>query len=154
MKFCTVSPPLALLALACFIFSACSSDAGGPPLVPVEGIVTLDGKPLSGALVTLIPQGETRGQAGNGRTDAAGKFELATSDGKRKGAAVGKYQVLISKFVNPDGTDYVGSADVGPMDANYRELLPAYSDAAQSRLTADVPEAGAKLEFKLQSKLR
>ena len=146
---------LFLIAIGGALLVGCESPTDGPPLVPVEGVVTLDGQPLAGAVVTLIPKGETRGQASHGRTDATGKFTVTSSDGKRVGATVGSYQVVISKYVNPDGSDFVGSADVSPMDAGYRELLlPAYSDVQSSRLVAEVPAAGAKLEFKLLSKLR
>jgi hypothetical protein len=142
-----------MLSAAC----GCSSQAGGPPLVPAEGTVMLDGKPLSGAEVLFEPRGETRGQAVFGRTDAAGKFTLAAPDGKRKGAAVGGYRVVINKLVKPDGSDFVPDPNLGPMDTGgFRELLPAaYSDLGQSQLTAEVPEGGTKtLEFKLNSKAK
>src|SRR5438128_1634331 len=81
------------------LLPGCSSAPPGPPLVPAEGIVKLDGKPLAGANVMLIPSGETRGdKAFYGKTDAAGKFAAASADGKHKGAAVGSYKVVIGKL--------------------------------------------------------
>jgi hypothetical protein len=136
--------------------SGCSKSSSGPPLVPAEGAVLLDDKPLGNANVMLVPKGETRGgSASYGMTDAAGKFAVGPPDGKRKGTAVGSYQVVISKYVKPDGSDFIPDPNVGPDETGgYRELLPAtYSDAAQSTLTAEVPAGGAKgLEFKLKSK--
>jgi hypothetical protein len=135
--------------------ASCSAQHSGPALVPVEGVVTLDGKPLGGAQVMLEPRGETRGQAAFGKTDAAGKFVVTTPDGKRKGAAVGNYHVVINKLVKPDGSDFVPDPNSGPDDTGgYRELLPrAYSDQAESQLTADVPDGGTKeLQFNLKSK--
>src|SRR4051794_23977925 len=84
---------------ALFLFlCGCNSAPPGPPLVPAEGIVTLDGKPLAGANVMLQPQGETRGdKAFYAKTDASGKFVATSADGKHKGAAVGNYKVVINK---------------------------------------------------------
>jgi hypothetical protein len=140
------------------IAAGCSAAVEGPPFVPVEGTVLLDSKPLSGAEVTFEPQGDTPGHlALFGRTDAAGKFSLHTPDGKRTGAAVGEYKVVVNKLVRPDGSDFIPDPNSGPMDTGgFREVLPvSYSDTAQSQLTATVPDGGTKtLEFKLKSKGR
>jgi hypothetical protein len=120
-------------------------------------VITLDGKPLPAADIMFVPQGETKGQGAVGRTDAAGKFELQSQDRKHKGAPVGDYQVVISKLVKPDGSDYVPDPNAGPMDTGgFKELLPArYSDQNQANLQATVPDGGTKtLEFKLNSKAR
>src|SRR5207247_148223 len=134
----------------------CGSKTAGPPLVPVEGVVTLDGKPLAGANIMLQPRGETRGdRASFGKTDASGKFVITSADGKHKGAAVGNYQVVIGKLIKPDGSDFIPDPNSGPEDTGgFRQLLPAaYSDEAKSVLTAEVPDGGTKsLEFKLNSK--
>jgi hypothetical protein len=146
---------LPAIALA-FLIPACSSTPHGPPLVPVEGTITLDGKPLSGANVIFIPQGQTLGQSAVGRTDAAGRFELNTPDLEHQGAASGNYRVVISKKVNPDGSDFNPAPDQDPMLAAYKELLPpTYTDEALTTLQAEVPPEGAKtLDFKLTSKGR
>lgn len=135
----------------------CGSAAGGPPVVPAEGVVLLDGKPLSGADIMFEPRGSTKGQAVFARTDSAGKFLLKSPDGKRTGAAVGEYHVVVNKLVRPDGSDFVPDPNAGPMDTGgFREWLPpVYSDNAVSQLQATVPAGGTKtLEFKLNSKGR
>ena len=146
--------PIAFL-LAMFL-SACSQSPAGPPLVPAEGLVTLDDKPLSGANILLVPQGDTQGQAGVGKSNASGKFALTTPDLATPGVAVGSYRVVISKKINPDGTDFRPSPDQDPMLAAYKEVLsPIYHDEAQTRLQAEIPAGGTKtLEFKLRSKAR
>ena len=140
------------LVVACV---GCTSRSG-PALAPVEGTVTMDGKPLPNAVVSFVPTNQTLGQGGRGKTDATGKFEILTQDQQQKGLPAGTYRVAISKFVNPDGTDFVGGADADPMSSAFKELIPpAYSDMAASRLSETIPEAGAKtLEFKLDSKSR
>ena len=136
---------------AAFALLGCGDDPSRG-LVPVSGSVTLDNKPLSGALVTLVPQGETLGQGSFGHTDAAGKFVLQTPEGQ-KGAVAGTYKVLINKQVNPDGTDFVPTEDVSPMDSNAREiLLPRYSDFERSSLKATIPAEGTTLKFDLVAK--
>ena len=142
--------PLLLLALV-----GCNSAPAGPPLVPAEGLISLNGKPLGAADLIFVPQGETKGQGGVGRTDAAGKFQLSSHDRKFKGVPAGTYRVVINKLVKPDGSDYIPDPNAGPMDTGgFRELLPAaYSDMGVTTLQADIPEAGKKdLEFKLISK--
>jgi len=134
----------------------CGGTSSGPGLVPAEGVVLLDDKPLGNASVRLVPTGETRGdRASIAMTDAAGKFAVGSADGKHKGTAIGSYQVVISKLVKPDGSDFIPDPNVGPDETGgYKELLPAtYSDPAQSTLTAEVPAGGTKgLEFKLRGK--
>ena len=151
MKLCGT-----LLAMAVLLLVGCDSGPAGPPLVPVEGTVTLDGKPLSGATLLFQPQGNTAGQGGTARTDAAGKFALTSFDLKDKGTAAGNYRVVISKKANPDGSDFAPSPDQDPMLAAYKEVLPPqYADDAQTTLSAEVPPEGVKnLEFKLSSKLK
>lgn len=127
------------------------SDANLPPLVPVTGTITMDGKALESASVTFIPVGATRGNGATGYTDSNGKYELATPGGD-KGAPVGQYKVLLSKMVMPDGSPYRGESGVAPMDSPAREVLPAkYSDYDQTILKATVPEGGG--EVNLQVKL-
>lgn len=152
---CLLSLRVAMGVLFGLFASGCGSGNKGSAVVPVTGVVTLDGKALSGAQVTLIPQGATAGQAAMGRTDAAGVFEVVTVDRQEKGAAEGSYRVLISKKVNPDGTDFMPKPDDDPMLASYKEVLPAaYWDETKSMLSAEVPAGGAKLEFKLDSRKR
>jgi len=146
-----------VLLVACALLGGgCDSAPSGPPVVPAEGTVLLDDKPLSGANVTFNPQGETRGdRASYGKTEANGKFAVASPDGKRKGTAVGSYQVIINKLVKPDGSDFVPDPNAGPEDTGgFREALPnIYSDPAHTTLKAEVPAGGTKsLEFKLKSK--
>lgn len=68
--------------------------APGPEIAPVDGVVTLDGKPIEGAGVTFEPVGE--GRSSFALTDAAGRYELVYMPGK-KGAMVGEHVVRISK---------------------------------------------------------
>ena len=65
---------------------------GGPQVAPVNGRVTLGGRPLENADVTFQPDGSQR--ASIGRTDPDGRYELAYKRGQ-PGAIVGPHTVRI-----------------------------------------------------------
>lgn len=141
------------LAVVCSLSLLAGCQPAGPPLEPAAGVVTLGGMPLSGAVVSFIPHGGTLGQTGTAITSAEGKFEIKQPTGE-VGLLAGKYKVVISKLVNPDGSDYTAQPDVAPMDSNARETLPPrYSSYEQTTLSAEVPAGGATgLTFDLRSK--
>ena len=137
-----------LAALAACILAGCGGGSSAPA---VQGVVTLDGKPLANATVQLIPQGQNMGQTGFGRTGADGKFNIASADGRQLGAAAGEYKVVISKHVRPDGSDYIAGPDEDPGLAAYKELLPpVYSNTEQTKLKTTIAAEGQKdLKFNL-----
>ena len=70
-------------------------------LVPVEGRVTLDDKPLGGAAITFMPL--TAGlQPATAVSDADGRFRLETRQAPV--TMPGLYKVVVSKY-EPEGTD-------------------------------------------------
>src|SRR5437868_4294739 len=85
-----------VVCLACVVLAAGCNREGLPKLAPVSGVVTLDGKPVSDALVTFDASkpGEPPSQA---RTDASGTYELYYSRG-HKGATIGEHEVHISTY--------------------------------------------------------
>jgi hypothetical protein len=129
----------------------CGGRGGNlPELVPVQGTVTLDGKPLTGAEVAFIPAGDTRGSGATGYTKEDGKYELAAPKGV-KGAPAGDYKVVITKRVMPDGSDFPPGSQVGPMDSPARQILPPqYSAPEQTKLTAKVTKWGGPIDFALK----
>jgi hypothetical protein len=69
----------------------CGCGGSGIDVGSVEGVVTLDGKPLPNAVVTFTPK--AGGPSGVGRTDAQGKYQLLTVN--ESGAVVGEHFVSI-----------------------------------------------------------
>ncbi|GAA4423139.1 hypothetical protein [Bremerella cremea] len=63
-----------------------------PPTVPVTATVTLDGQPLSKALIAFSP--EEPGPSSNGRVEAGQVLDLWTN-GQKQGVIVGKHRVTI-----------------------------------------------------------
>jgi hypothetical protein len=123
----------------------CAGNTGQPPveLVPVEGTITLDGQPLAGASVMF------GGGAAMGETDDNGHYVLG--QGEKKGCPVGEYQVIIEKWVMPDGSLYK-SADMSPMDAGAKQEIPAkYSNMESTELKASVSAGGGTIDFELTS---
>lgn len=82
--------PWALIALAIF----CGGCSEGLPLAPVSGVVTLDGKPVKGALLEFVPQ-QPGGSTSYGTTDENGRYKMyfGTSE---TGAFIGKSLVRIT----------------------------------------------------------
>jgi hypothetical protein len=117
--------------------------------VSVRGTVTLDGKPVEGALVLFLPEGT--GRQASGQTGADGSFRLTTID-VNDGAFPGNYKVVVQY------TEGV----VAPPAQNMREafegldkakrtakktppkyVIPAkYSDPAKTELRQAVPTDG------------
>jgi hypothetical protein len=123
-------------------------------LVPVTATVTLDGKPVGGANVSLMPTGG-QGMYAGGVTDENGVIEFHTADGQAKGAMPGDYQVVVSRLVMPDGSTAVPTGDKSPLQLEIegaKESLPKpYTDMATSKLKTTVPADGGPLEIKLSS---
>jgi hypothetical protein len=68
-----------------------------PPVVPVSGRITLDGKPLSNAEVNFAPLADSRFPCSVARTDEQGRYSLHLSqDTTREGAVTGDHRVVIS----------------------------------------------------------
>ncbi|MBN2294871.1 MAG: hypothetical protein JXM70_20755, partial [Pirellulales bacterium] len=85
------------IVLGTIVLTGCGDS--GPKLVPVEGTVTLDGKPLANKSLMFVPIDGTSGHGAGGSTDAGGKYTLqavvpgATRD--HPGIPAGRYRVNV-----------------------------------------------------------
>ncbi len=148
-----------LLAAAALSPSGCMApaDDDGPrrfnpnELVPASGVVTLNGAPLAGALVTFIPE---TGLPGVGETDRAGRYDMRTV--RSSGVAPGDYKVAISYLVSPEGEPQ-GLAErnatiPSPAMLEAREQLPAdYSDNFRTNQRATVTPRGGTFDFDVKA---
>lgn len=128
-----------------------------PDPVPVSGKVTYGDQPLANAIVVFNPEGSTVGRGAAGRTDEAGEYELETrmpDNSVKKGCIPGKYRVMISRMVNPDGSVWLPKDDKeGPaMTAAKQELPLKYSDPGMTELRADVSSDGGTFDFSIPKK--
>jgi hypothetical protein len=162
-----VSARFGLSLLASIVLLGCG-ETGGPAVEYVEGVVTLDGKPIEGVNVSFSPTKPDAGTPAVGTTDANGVFKLTAVQGGKVGggAGVGDYQVTFSKVkatggmrtdVKPGDPDYgkeSASARPGPSKIEY-EVPQKYENAATSGFTAKVEKGtnkGDKFKFDLTSK--
>jgi len=107
IRLCCVFTVVSLLVVA-----GCGGQIlpeGMPKLTPVVLTVTMDGAPLDGATVGLIPldSANSRWNAG-GVTDQSGKAKIRTL-AQYNGAVAGKYKVTVTKTYiepSPEGQTY------------------------------------------------
>jgi len=136
---------------ACLLFFAAGCGGNKPyDVVPVSGIVTLDGQPVAEARVEFQPisaGGMEVGPDAVGVTDAQGRYTLTTTFDE-SGATVGENRVRISTHKlkenpnNPDGK----MIEVAP-----ETIPPRYN--TRSELTFTVPAGGTdKADFSLQKR--
>ena len=132
-----------LLAFNCVMFvSGCGQS--GPPLGAVTGTVTMDGKPVPGALVTFISK-EADGSNSYGKTDASGKYKLEFST-DRIGAMLGNHDVVITtKRASADE-----APDTGTVDKTEFVAIPKHY--ARGTLTAEVKSGNNVCDFPLSTK--
>lgn len=126
----------AVFALGC--------GSGGPEL-PVNGIVTMDERPLDGATVIFYP--ETGGKPGAAVTGSDGKFVIVGLQ-RESGLAPGKYKVTVSKMKFYDEPPVGAITEVDTKN----DLAPIYSNPAQTILSYSVTGDGKPIEIKLSSK--
>jgi hypothetical protein len=120
-----------------------------PKLMPVSGTVTLDGKPLAGAVLTFVPIGSTRGKGATGVAEKDGKYQLAR--GGKNGAPVGEYRVVVAWSGAPNGSE--PAAGSPQMVAPPAQVLPAkFSGVRDSVLRAKVGDGDNVVNFPLSSK--
>ena len=97
------SPCFAFALCLCTLFAGCHSN--GELLIPVEGVVTLDGQPLTSGAISFRPtQGNLTLHHPTGSIEPNGRFQLYV--GSRAGAPPGFYKVVI--FANEEQADERG----------------------------------------------
>jgi len=101
------------IALLIFLVLQAGCGRGGPDVQFVTGVVTLDGKPLEGAIVSFSPQ-DNEGLPAVGTTQTDGRFHLnAPASLPGSGTTQGEYKVLIEK------TEYVEFPEIPDDDPRY-----------------------------------
>lgn len=114
-------------------------------MAPVQGIVRLDGQPLSTGTVYFTP--EKGGRSAAGKISSDGTFELSTfSEGD--GASVGVNRVSVIAFVGGSGGNSLDDT------AERRSLIPLhYTSPEGSNITFDVKSGEInRPEIELKSK--
>ena len=120
---------------------------GSGKFAPVSGTVTMNGKPLAGALVIFSPIAKggsiDAGPGSSGKTNDKGEYTL-TSDMGRTGALVGKHRVSVS-LMNPG----IGESDDRRRPGQLVNQVPVRYNG-KTELTYEVPAGGTdKADFAL-----
>lgn len=122
-------------------FVGCGSD--GPDLAEVTGTVTIDGKPVHGAMLTFVPEA-AGGSPSYGVTDAEGNYSLMFTQDKN-GAMLGKHNVEIEtrRLTKDDMAEGVAPPEFVPVPKKYKQT---------GALTAEVKDEDNDIDFALESK--
>jgi len=137
-----------VLGVSALLVTGCGE--GGPALVEIEGTVTNNGKPLSGANVAIAFDG---GVQSLGFSGADGKFTVMTNG--RPGAPIGQGKVSISKPSSASSSGGAATMTAEDMAKMAREQMAGgmaalpkpevaekYSNPATSGLVVDVVAGG------------
>ncbi|MBX3425062.1 MAG: hypothetical protein KF688_05225 [Pirellulales bacterium] len=109
------------------------NGCSGPSLVPLEGTVTMDGKPLVGATVTFDrTEGPVDQRLYQGKTDDTGRFVVGPTWEQATGAMPGKYRVLIRSIEIPPGANETTKLPPEVVPMQYRD----------GSITVEVPAEG------------
>lgn len=124
-----------ILILGLLAVSGCGGPSDGFERFPVQGAITLDGKPLKSGTVMFIAQQ----QGASGSADVAdGAFQLAGADG----LSPGSYRVEVYS-IQPTGKKVPSADDPATLVEETANLVPKQYNT-QSTLKAEVPPGGPK----------
>jgi len=154
------SPRRLWFALAIVVATGCgeSEPANDQPwqidpgsLRPVSGTITLQGKPLSKAVVAFFSKS---GVPSVGESGDDGRYTLQSMN--MDGAPPGEYKVAISYYLSPDGEPQGLAARSAMVQSeamlSARESLPPeYADANRTKLRAAVGDKGGEFNFDIQA---
>jgi hypothetical protein len=150
-----------ITALCAVFLVGCGSGKTPEPdldLVPVTGMVTLNGEPLADAEISFLFDGKPpAGFAASGaKSDSSGKFVVMT--GSKPGTCPGRYRITISRWRMPDGSPVKADPESG-MDlemlrqsGQLKQTVPdRYSNPDRTELSASISDSedDEPLELKL-----
>lgn len=125
-----------------------------PQLKPVSGIITHNGQPLQGVVVSFLPTAEG-GTLSVGQTGNDGKYKLSYLG--MQGCTPGQYQVMLSYKTTPEGKVVsleMQSALIMPKEASQAiERMPKEYSPGNKTLKATVPAEGGEISFEIKGEL-
>jgi len=140
--------------LGCLLFALpFVAGCSGPPdaTVAATGTVNLDGKPIEGVTISLVPQAGVQGVGGYGISDVEGKFVLKSGP-EATGVMPGTYRVLFQKMRQKDGSPIPPDA----MEADFEvvnHLPPVYAHPDHTPVSFVIPTPdGQPLAVDLKSR--
>jgi hypothetical protein len=132
---------LCLVTGGLLLSAGCSAKSDQPDLGVVRGTVTIDGKPLEGAVISFSPT--EGGRVSQDKTDAKGSFNLIYI-GNTRGAKTGKHSVRIT-------TAYEAVDPTTGQMVEQEERVPKRYNSTNTVLAADIKPGKNTVDFDLQS---
>jgi hypothetical protein len=138
----------AFLLIGCLMIVGC----GEPPdeTVAASGVVHLNGKPVEGVSISLVPQEGVSGRGGYGISDAEGKFVLKSGP-ESTGVLPGTYRVLFQKMRQKDGSPIPADAMAADIEV-VNQLPPVYASPDNTPISAVIPSPDGSFLFELKSR--
>jgi hypothetical protein len=128
----------------------------------VEGVVTLDDKPVPEATVTFAPVDDSQGVSATGITDENGKYTLTVIGGGTAGKAgsgtvAGEYYVGVVKSDIPKPVEDVNDPNYGkapdPKKSSITHIVPPkYNNPRKSKLKVTVEKGKNDIPIELKSR--
>ena len=140
---------LSVLALTCAVTASSGCGGSGLPLIPVSGVVTLDGQPVVDAMLTFLPE-SAAGHSGHAVIDAEGNYSVTTID-PGDGLLAGKYKVVVypPKLFDDEERKkkQAGSRrrNAAKPPADPAAVPARYSDPGKTELTLTVAESESRV---------
>ncbi len=105
MRLRLISPIIFTLPL--FLFGC------GPKMIDANGQITIDGEPVSGAMLTFVSTAEGSNANYTAMSDASGNFSVVNGD--TRGVLAGTYKVTVVKSPKGSSTDMTAIGDTDYM---------------------------------------
>ena len=133
---------VALLAVSGLAAAGC--DGGTPLTAPTQGVVELDGTPLTHGTIRFVPKG---GRSGHGIIQSDGTFSVSTF-GDGDGALIGANNISVVSWEGSTGE----TLDGGRYTAPTKSLIPSeFNRPHTSGLKYEVVDGENNLRVRLSS---
>ena len=114
----------------CLLVISLAGCGKSDSIVPVKGVLTFKGKPVTNAWIDFMPEG---GRMSSGQTDDQGRFKLAY-DSKKPGAIIGKHKVILRpRPVTVAEQEAVMRGKKQPMPKELADMFDRYSPAKSTK---------------------
>lgn len=144
-------PGMHLLIVGLAFAVGCQGD--GIRLVPIQGTVTIKGKPLDNATIQFTPTPGVQSPGGVGISDGNGSFTVIGSRMGGKGLVPGEYRVSVLRAVGADGLPLTNDVSGHVSQDSYESIPRRYTTPETSPLTAVVPPQGGPLSIDIPEDL-
>jgi hypothetical protein len=148
--------------LGAVLLSFAAGCSRGPEFSDVQGVVTLDGKPLDSVEVVFLPDPEkgSNGPRASGYTDAEGRYRLYCEQARQKGTVLGPHRVYIrditaiskpGRFPGMQAPPGLVPPEAQTAKARVARVPPAYLNPTKTPLQVEVQRGQPTLNFDIKS---